>query len=224
MKREYVLKMLLFISILISPYVILSASTYIMFKPWFIKFEYDNKRLPPDLWGMKDSLREHFALIGLKAVTQKDGIKDFENATFKGGIKAFDEKEIKHMIAVYNFLRSMFLINKAFVLILFSSFFIFFKYKRDYIYKTLIFGGIFSFLVFSVLGVLSYYNYDFMFVHFHELFFGKNSWRFSFTSTLIRVYPLKFWEDATLFLAIFIFFFSFLYLIFGLLLKKYIKG
>jgi uncharacterized membrane protein len=36
------------------------------------------------------------------------------------------------------------------------------------------------------------------FADFHHLFFQGNSWLFPDSDTLIRLYPLQFWQDAVL--------------------------
>ena len=40
------------------------------------------------------------------------------------------------------------------------------------------------------------------FAGFHHLFFTGDSWLFLFSDTLIRLFPIRFWQDAFLFAAI----------------------
>ena len=40
-------------------------------------------------------------------------------------------------------------------------------------------------------------GFDSFFTRFHEMFFEGDSWRFSDTDTLIRVYPERFWVDVS---------------------------
>jgi uncharacterized membrane protein len=40
------------------------------------------------------------------------------------------------------------------------------------------------------------------FTAFHHLFFTGDSWLFLFSDTLIRLFPIRFWQDAFLFAAI----------------------
>jgi integral membrane protein (TIGR01906 family) len=37
---------------------------------------------------------------------------------------------------------------------------------------------------------------------FHGLFFQADSWLFSYSDTLIRLYPLRFWQDSLLYIAV----------------------
>jgi integral membrane protein (TIGR01906 family) len=40
------------------------------------------------------------------------------------------------------------------------------------------------------------------FADFHHLFFTGDSWIFEYSDTLIRLYPIRFWEDAFLWAAV----------------------
>jgi len=42
------------------------------------------------------------------------------------------------------------------------------------------------------------------FTLFHELFFTGDSWIFEYSDTLIRLFPLRFWQDLFLFIPILI--------------------
>jgi uncharacterized membrane protein len=44
--------------------------------------------------------------------------------------------------------------------------------------------------------------FDEFFIFFHSLFFEGNSWLFLFSDTLIRLFPIRFWEDAFLWAAV----------------------
>jgi len=40
-------------------------------------------------------------------------------------------------------------------------------------------------------------GFDDFFVQFHSVFFSGDSWRFSTTDTLLRLYPEAFWQDTS---------------------------
>jgi integral membrane protein (TIGR01906 family) len=42
------------------------------------------------------------------------------------------------------------------------------------------------------------------FESFHAIFFQGDSWRFLYSDTLIRLFPLRFWQDAVIFLLVFV--------------------
>jgi len=50
-------------------------------------------------------------------------------------------------------------------------------------------------LIFSILAYLVL-NFDSLFVNFHRIFFKGGSWIFRYSDTLIRLFPVRFWQDA----------------------------
>jgi integral membrane protein (TIGR01906 family) len=51
------------------------------------------------------------------------------------------------------------------------------------------------------LGLLTYIalNFNALFVQFHEVFFESGTWTFLWSDTLIRMFPLRFWQDCFIF-------------------------
>jgi len=45
----------------------------------------------------------------------------------------------------------------------------------------------------GIFALVSFWNF---FAAFHSLFFQGESWIFSYSDTLIRLFPLRFWQDA----------------------------
>ena len=59
-------------------------------------------------------------------------------------------------------------------------------------------GGALATLGIALLGVpVILLGFDGFFTRFHEIFFEGDSWRFSTTDTLLRIYPERFWEDVS---------------------------
>ena len=49
----------------------------------------------------------------------------------------------------------------------------------------------------AVVGIIAAANFNLFFTLFHRAFFEGESWLFSRTDSLIQLYPLPFWVDAT---------------------------
>ena len=56
------------------------------------------------------------------------------------------------------------------------------------------------FALFVALGVVFFIvsNWETFFTDFHNLFFARGSWVFEYSDTLIRLFPIRFWQDAAL--------------------------
>ena len=51
-------------------------------------------------------------------------------------------------------------------------------------------------------GLLAFVNFHLFFTAFHRLFFEGDTWLFPRSDTLIQLFPLPFWMDATFILAL----------------------
>jgi hypothetical protein len=53
------------------------------------------------------------------------------------------------------------------------------------------------------LGLLGYIalNFDALFIQFHQVFFEQGTWTFLWSDSLIRMFPLRFWQDCFIFVS-----------------------
>ncbi len=187
----------LFIVILLSPIVFFGIPTRVAFNEWFIDWEYSKADFPKDRYGLPDEYRKYLAKLGLRAVLSDEGMEEFKRATLPDGRLAFNHREIKHMEDVKNFLSVFFpIVYGATILSVLALI-----YLRDLrlVGKALIGASIFSFVLTVASAIFSVVNYDLAFELFHNYVFDPYSWRFSYRDTLLRIYPMKFWFDGTVF-------------------------
>jgi integral membrane protein (TIGR01906 family) len=57
-------------------------------------------------------------------------------------------------------------------------------------------GGLLTSALLLGLGAFAAISFWQFFAWFHSLFFSGDSWLFSFSDTLIRLFPIRFWQDA----------------------------
>ena len=211
-------RLISFILVIIFPYISVGLSARIAFSEKFVEWEYSKKDFPKDRWGMEKEERLELAKLGLKAVTSDEGMKEFKEVKLKNGRKAFTRREVKHMEDVKNFLS--FFLPSVYVLSLFWISAVIFLGN----FEILIWSGIFNSLVLLFLGLFTFTKYDKAFEIFHNLAFDPYSWRFRYSDTLIRIYPMKFWYDGTVFVAVLSFLFGIVILLTGILGKRFLKG
>ncbi|WP_457641612.1 TIGR01906 family membrane protein [Persephonella sp.] len=209
-------KIILIIGILLAPLWIIGLSTRMAFSEWFIEYEYSKKDFPKDRWGLPDNIRKELAKIGLEAVLSDKGLEKFRNAKLPNGKKAFRKKEIKHMEDVKNFLKYFFPVVYISFVVWFGIYF-FLKQIR---WKLLLISGAFTTFLIVFAGLFAYFNYELAFAIFHDYLFGKYTWRFRWTDTLLRIYPMKFWYDGTFFVIGLSLLISVTLYLLGLLLKN----
>ncbi len=183
--------------VLLSPVIFIGIPTRVAFNEWFIDWEYSKEDFPEDRYGMDDEYRKHLAKLGLRAVLSDEGMEEFKRAKLPDGRRAFREKEVRHMEDVKNFLDFFF--PFLYVSIGVSLVSLAVLGSRRLIGYALLTASLFSFLLFTAIAVFSITNYELAFELFHNYVFDPYSWRFRYTDTLLRIYPMKFWFDGTMF-------------------------
>lgn len=182
--------------ILLSPIIFVGVPTRIAFNEWFIDWEYSKADFPKDRYGMEDDYRKYLAKLGLRAVLSDEGMEEFKRARLPDGRPAFTPREIKHMEDVKNFLGWFF--PFVYLSVLLSLLSILYLRDRKLVGWTLLGSSLFSLILILGVAFFSITNYDLAFELFHNYVFDPYSWRFKYTDTLLRIYPMKFWYDGTL--------------------------
>lgn len=71
------------------------------------------------------------------------------------------------------------------------------KGRRKELVSAIRSGGILTTALIGFIALLALFAWQSWFENFHLLFFKPGSWLFSYSDTLIRLFPLQFWMDAT---------------------------
>ena len=177
--------------LVVTGFRVLATDTY-------VRWELDRDGFPPDRYGLSDREREELALLGLRSIEPgSEGIVLLERATLPDGSPAFDERELSHMRDVRTLfgaaLRGQLI---AVVAITVLALALAWTSLRTVVPRGLLAGALAT-LAIAVLAVpFIVLGFDRFFTRFHEVFFEADSWRFSNTDTLIRIYPERFWQDV----------------------------
>lgn len=163
----------------------------------FTRWELD--RLEPDAYGLTPEQRSALALLGLESIRPRSsGIELLEHAKLPDGSRAFDERELSHMRDVRRVfglaLRAQLvtlLVLAGVVLALLRSRF------QTLVPRGLLVGALATLGVAALAVPVIVLGFDAFFTRFHEMFFEGDSWRFSDSDTLIRVFPEQLWIDVS---------------------------
>ncbi len=205
--------------VLLSPIVFVGIPTRIAFNEWFIDWEYSKRDFPKDRYRLPDDYRKKLAKLGLRAVLSEEAMEEFKRAKLPNGRPAFNPREIKHMEDVKNFLDVFFPV--VYLSTLLWALALVFTGSLRNAGKALVSGSVFSLILTTAVAVFSVMNYKLAFEIFHNLLFDPYSWKFRPWDTLIRIYPLKFWYDATMLVAGLALSLCLLSLIVGIFLIRY---
>jgi integral membrane protein (TIGR01906 family) len=177
--------------LVVTGFRVLATDTY-------VRWELDREGFPPDRYGLSDREREELAVVGLRSIEPgSDGIVLLERATLPDGSPAFDERELSHMRDVRTLFGASLRVQLvAVVIIAILGLALAWTSLCTVVPRGLLAGALATLAV-AVLAVpVILLGFDRFFTRFHEVFFEGDSWRFSSTDTLIRLYPERFWEDV----------------------------
>lgn len=193
--------------------------------PSYPEFEY--RRISSDRYGFSDEQRLDFATATLEYLRRSEPadavIFLLEDLRLPDtDVPLYNQREIGHMLDVKNladtFRRIMWVV--AVVVVGGLIFLIARINTRLDGYRALFQGGLLTTGILLVMLVLILLAWGLVFTQFHELLFPPETWTFSYTDSLIRLFPEKFWFDFGLIWAGAIFIEGFILTIVGYLLLK----
>jgi integral membrane protein (TIGR01906 family) len=115
------------------------------------------------------------------------------------GAPAYNLREVSHMADVRAVFQTLFRVWQfAIILLLLMGYTLWQKGERWALGLSIRSGGILTSGIILSIGLLAVFAWQFWFSTFHLFFFEPGSWLFSYSDTLIRLFPVEFWFDATL--------------------------
>lgn len=191
-----------YIVIVLVPIVLLLSATRFLLTPLFVNLEYRTPGFPEDSYGMTFEERLHYAPLALDYLLNDEGVEFLGEQTFADGTPLYNERELSHMADVKELtqmvLKVWMLAVAALVAIAAASWrFEFWADFKDWLSR----GGQAAVMIVLVLLVFIAISFDTLFTEFHHLFFQGDTWLFLFSDTLIRLFPMRFWQDVFITLA-----------------------
>jgi integral membrane protein (TIGR01906 family) len=195
MRRALAIAAAVLVAILVPPLLVTTALR-IVANDWIVSFEYGHGGVPADRYGLTRAERSRLARVGLDSILPSSGgVRVLEEARLPDGTAAFDEREIAHMQDVRDVVGALFLgqILAAAALLVLSVALGHRHHRRRLLLRAWRAGGLVTLGLAAAIGVFMLVGWDRFFVDFHGLLFEGDSWRFSHTDTLLRLYPDEFW-------------------------------
>ncbi|HET9912735.1 MAG TPA: TIGR01906 family membrane protein [Anaerolineales bacterium] len=200
---------------LLVPFALIGIGLRILLTPLFLQIEYNMPYFPRDEYGFTKEDRLKWAPYALDYLTNSEGISYLSELEFDDGTPLYNERELSHMddvkLVTQGALRVWY-VTLALLLLLgvwawFGRSASAAQWWADYLFGLrrggwLIVGLAVTIGMIVVIGIAVNPNvfWDF-FAGFHSLFFEGDSWMFLYSDTLIRLFPLRFWQDAFLWAA-----------------------
>jgi integral membrane protein (TIGR01906 family) len=195
---------------LLVPLALIGLGLRILLSPFFLRIEYNMPYFPPDEYGFTKEDRLRWAPYALGYLTNNEDISYLANLKFDDGTALYNERELSHMddvkLVTQGALRIWYI---TLALLLALGIWAWFSGWWTAYLLGLMRGGWLMIGLAVTVGLIVivgiainpnvFWNF---FAGFHSLFFEGDSWLFLFSDTLIRLFPIRFWQDAFLWAAV----------------------
>jgi integral membrane protein (TIGR01906 family) len=195
---------------ILVPLALIGLGLRVLLTPLFLQIEYNMPYFPSDTYGFTKEDRLKWAPYALDYLVNSADISYLSDLTFEDGSPLYNERELSHMKDVKRVTKAA-LILWYVVLAVLLGLAVWSKFGHwEQAYRQglmrggwLMVGLAVTIGLIVVIGIAIspdvFWNF---FVGFHKLFFEGDTWLFLFSDTLIRLFPIRFWQDAFLLAAI----------------------
>ena len=192
-----------FFSLLVLVFLILTG-VRLLLTDVFVQIEYNMPGFPDDPYGMTKQERLEFAPIALEFLLNGADESFLGDLEFADGTPLYNERELRHMVDVQVLTIQFLGVWRWSVILLVGLGLGAWRGKWwDRFGQMLSSAGLFTIIALLTLLLLMFLSFDAVFTNFHRIFFQGDSWLFLYSDTLIRLFPLRFWQDAFILVGVF---------------------
>lgn len=204
--KNLLIKILSWLIVILIPFVLIMSAVRILITPLFPKVEYQMPGFPEDQYGFTNAERLQYAIPSIQYLVNREPIAFLEALKFENGTPIYNERELSHMVDVKVLVQLMIKLWLVALSVILGSILLFEKWNtRQELRKSLQRGGGAAIGLIVAMLLLVVLNFNELFNWFHYAFFTGDTWLFLENDTLIRLFPLRFWQDAFIFVGGFVF-------------------
>ena len=195
---------------LLIPLALIGLGLRLLLTTTFLRFEYNMPYFPPDQYGFTKEDRLKWAPYALDYLVNNADISYLGDLKFDDGTPLYNERELSHMEDVKRVTKGA--LNVWFVtLVLLLGLGVWSRlggweqaFRQGVMRGGWLMVGLAVVIgMIVVIGIVINPNVFWsFFAGFHSLFFEGDSWLFLYSDTLIRLFPIRFWQDAFLLAAV----------------------
>ena len=185
------------------PFVLIMFSIRVLFTPLFLVVEYNMPGFPSDPYGFSKEERLKWGSLSIQYLFNNEDPEFLENLRFEDGTSIYNEREVSHMVDVKILLQQTLRLFYLF-LIVYLVIIIWAKIKNQlfWVWDASSKGGWLTLGLIGAILAAVVISFDALFTAFHKEFFVGDTWLFYFSDTLIRLFPMRLWQDAFIFMGI----------------------
>ncbi len=187
---------------LLLPVALLFVGLRLLLTGAYLQIEYRMPGFPPDEYGFTLQDRLRYAPLAVEYLLNDAGPAFLADQTFPDGSPLYTEGELSHMDDVRSLVRAALAAGFCtWGLLLAAGFWARWGGWWPGYVAAVRRGGWLTVALLAFLGLLAGIDFWRFFTAFHGLFFVGDSWMFLYSDTLIRLFPVRFWQDTVLILA-----------------------
>ena len=190
-------KILKSLTILLVTIFIVGGAVQLLATDPYLAFEYGKTSFPPDPFGYTQQERFDLASSNIHYLRAHLPSDALSKQTLNGAL-VYNSREVLHMADVQAVFQSVLRVwHATFVLLLLMGLILWQKGERQALASAIQSGGLLTLGIILSIALLAAFAWQVWFDNFHLIFFEPGSWLFNYSDTLIRLFPLQFWIDAT---------------------------
>ena len=195
---QFISRVLKTLLVLLIPILLVLGSALVLASDAYLAFEYGKTSFPPDSYGF--TLQQRFILASTNIHYVRAHLPNDElSKQTLNGVTVYNEREVSHMADVQSVFQAILRIWQfAFILLLLLGFVFWQTGEGKAFISAMQSGGLLTSGIIGTIALMALFAWQTWFDLFHRFFFVEGSWLFSYSDTLIRLFPIKFWFDATL--------------------------
>ena len=194
----------------LTPLALIGLALRILLTPLYYTLEYNMPYFPADEYGFTKEDRLQWAPYAVTYLVNNADVSFLGDLTFEDGSPLYNERELSHMEDVKNVVRGA--LNVWYIALGILVILAFLARRGDWMPDYLaglkrggwwMIGLALTLALVAGAGILlNPHIFWSFFAGFHSLFFEGDSWLFFYSDTLIRLFPIRFWQDAVIAMAV----------------------
>jgi len=180
---------------LIVPFILVMTAIRLLFTPLYPQVVYRLPGFPPDDYGFTLQDRLHWSRVSIEYLQNNAGIDFLSRESIAPGLPLYNERELSHMLDVKIVFQKM--LTAWWILLVVLVILGLWAWRANWLpafVHGLARGGQLTIILIVLVLLAVAVSFNALFTAFHRIFFVGNTWIFRFSDTLIRLFPLLFWE------------------------------
>ncbi len=189
---------------LMLPFFLMMTSVRLLLNPAFLEIEYRAPGFPEDIYGFTLEERLKWARPSLEYLVNDEDIEFLAGLKFEDGQPIYNERELSHMVDVKDLIHQMVIVwNMMLFFLAVVSLWGWRSGREVELLKAFARGGWLTLGLIAAILAGVFLSFSALFTEFHRMFFSGDTWLFLYTDTLIRLFPMRLWQDAFILMGLF---------------------